>query len=136
NRYLPPQLFQKLRAEPVPDFAKLPPELKPVARAGFEKRKQFVGMCAQAGVSIIAGTDGAALGALVPGFGQQRELQLLVQAGLTSLQALRAATINAARALGEPLQAGQFVKACSPKTQLAKASYRLSPFRIAHHVLL
>jgi imidazolonepropionase-like amidohydrolase len=106
NRYLPPQLFQKWKAEPVPEFAKLSPELKPIARAGFEKRKQFVGMCARAGVRIVAGSDGAALGALVPGFGLQRELQLLVQSGLTPLQSLQAATINAAQALGKEHELG------------------------------
>ena len=106
NRYLTPQLFQKWKAEPVPEFAKLPPELKGVARAGFEKRKQFVGMCARAGVRILAGTGGAGLGALVPGFGLHRELQLLVQSGLTPLQSLQTDTINAAQALGKEHERG------------------------------
>jgi Amidohydrolase family len=106
NKYLPRRLFQKWKAEPVPEFAKLPSELRPLARAAFEKRKQFVGMCSRAGVRIIAGTDGAALGALVPGFGLQRELQLLVQSGLTPLQSLQAATINAAQALGKEHELG------------------------------
>ncbi len=101
NRYLPPQLFNKWKGEPVPQFDKLPAELKQVAIDGFEKRKQFVGMCSRAGVHIIAGSDGAGLGTLLPGFGLQHELQLLVQSGLTPLQAIQAATINSAAALGK-----------------------------------
>jgi len=101
NRFLRPQLFQKWKAEPVPEFARLSSDLRPVARAAFEKRKQFVGMSAQKGVRIIAGTDGAALGTLVPGFGLQHELQLLAESGLTPLQSLQAATITAAQALGK-----------------------------------
>jgi len=52
-----------------------------------------------AGVRIVAGTDGAGLGTMLPGFGLQHELQLLVESGLTPLQAIQAATINAAAAL-------------------------------------
>ena len=99
NRYLPPQLFDKWKAEPIPEFDKLPPDLKQASVDGFEKRKQFVGMCNQARVQIIAGTDGVGLGTLLPGFGLQHELRLLVQSGLTPLQAIQAATINAAVAL-------------------------------------
>jgi imidazolonepropionase-like amidohydrolase len=106
NRFLPLELFQKWKAEPVPDFAVIPHDLKSAARTGFEKRKQFVGMCAHAGVRILAGSDGAALGALVPGFALQHELQLLVESGLSPLQALQAATTNAAQALGQERELG------------------------------
>jgi imidazolonepropionase-like amidohydrolase len=99
NHYLPQQLLDKWKAEPLPEFARLPPDLKQAATNGYEKRKQFVGMCNRAGVRIIAGTDGAGLGTMLPGFGLQHELQLLVQSGLTPLQAIQAATINAAAAL-------------------------------------
>src|SRR4029434_6075317 len=45
---------------------------------------------------VLAGTDMAPL----PGFGLIDELALLVEAGLTPADALRAATLNPARALG------------------------------------
>jgi imidazolonepropionase-like amidohydrolase len=48
-----------------------------------------------AGVPIVAGTDGA-----VPGVSLLRELELYVAAGLTPTQALQAATVVPARALG------------------------------------
>jgi len=60
-----------------------------------------VGMCNRAGVKIIAGTDGPGIGSLLPGFGLHRELELLVASGLSPLQALRAATLTAAEALGK-----------------------------------
>src|SRR5262249_46611993 len=90
----------------VPEFAKLPPGLRPSGVAGFEKRKRFVAMCRRAGVHIIAGSDGAGLGTLLPGFGLQNELRLLVQWGLTPMEAIQAATIESAAALGKPHDLG------------------------------
>jgi imidazolonepropionase-like amidohydrolase len=99
NRCLPPQLFSKWKAESAPQFNEIPAELKQAAIDGFEKRKKFVWLCSRAGVLVVAGTDGTYLGHLLPGFGLQHELELLVQSGLTPLQAIQAATINAAAAL-------------------------------------
>lgn len=65
----------------------------------FEKEMQIVGAMYRAGVPIMAGTDGGPY--TVPGFGIHRELALLVEAGLTPMDALRAATINPAKFLGE-----------------------------------
>ena len=49
---------------------------------------------------ILAGTDAApVLAPLAPGFALHDELALLVDAGLTPLEALRAATLNPARYL-------------------------------------
>jgi imidazolonepropionase-like amidohydrolase len=107
NRYLPPQLFEKWKLEPIPEFYKLPPELRQAGIEGFEKRKKFIAMCERAGVRIIAGTDGAGWGTLLPGSGLQHELQLLVNSGLTPLQAIQAATLNSAQALGKERELGQ-----------------------------
>jgi len=57
-----------------------------------------------AGVPLLVGSD--AFGALVPGFAQHQEMELLVNAGLTPFEALQAATVNAAKYLGEDAQAG------------------------------
>ena len=53
----------------------------------------------RAGVRFLAGTDMGFLG-VFPGFSLHDELGLLVRAGLTPLEALQAATSNAAAALG------------------------------------
>ena len=47
------------------------------------------------GIKILAGTD-TPIGFLTPGFSLHKELELLVESGLTPLQALRAATITPA----------------------------------------
>jgi imidazolonepropionase-like amidohydrolase len=84
----------------------LPPDLQTVAAEAFRKQEQFVGMCNQAGVRIIAGTDGPGIGSQLPGFGLHRELELLIASGLSPAEALRAATSTAAQALGKEDQLG------------------------------
>ena len=104
NRFLPRQFVNE--AETAPEVFRLPPELKDAAAEGFRKRLRFIGMCSRAGVQIIAGTDGVGTGTLLPGFGLQHELELLAQAGLTPIQVIQAATINAARALKKDQELG------------------------------
>ena len=56
---------------------------------------KIVGLFNSNGVKIIAGTD-TPIGFLTPGYSLHKELELLVEAGLTPLQALRSATITPA----------------------------------------
>jgi len=66
----------------------------------FEFTSARLPMLQQAGVMILAGTDAGFLNSFdYPGIGLHDELQLLVKAGLTPLQALQGATINGARFL-------------------------------------
>jgi hypothetical protein len=58
----------------------------------------------QAGVKLVTGTDAA--GARLVGFSLQRELAVLVRAGLTPLEALQAATLNPAVAFGRTADLG------------------------------
>ena len=60
---------------------------------------------ADAGLLVVAGTDTNVSGVLM-GISSQMELLLLVEAGLTPAEALRAATINAARMLGREAEQG------------------------------
>jgi len=53
-----------------------------------------------AGVKVAFGTDSGALPTRVQGFAEHRELQLLVQAGLTPAQAIVCATKNSAEVIG------------------------------------
>jgi imidazolonepropionase-like amidohydrolase len=70
-----------------------------VFQAQYEREKEIVGMMAAAGVGFLAGSDTPTPWAF-PGFGLHDELELLVEAGLTPLQALQAATLNPARFFG------------------------------------
>jgi imidazolonepropionase-like amidohydrolase len=54
----------------------------------------------------MAGTDPTGNGGALAGFGSQREVELLVEAGFTPLEAVRIATLNAAEFLGESDQIG------------------------------
>jgi imidazolonepropionase-like amidohydrolase len=76
------------------------PEETAQRHALLEHRLAFVRDLAEAGVPVVAGTDGGDMPFVIPGFGLHDELALLVRAGLSSLDALRAATIEPARLLG------------------------------------
>jgi imidazolonepropionase-like amidohydrolase len=65
----------------------------------FERRLRLVGALDAAGVPILAGTDTGTT-YVYPGFSLHDELDLLVQAGLTPMRALQAATMQPARYLG------------------------------------
>jgi imidazolonepropionase-like amidohydrolase len=72
----------------------------------FGKELQFEHDFAQAGGLLLAGLDPTGYGGVVPGFGDQREIELLVQAGFTPVQAIQVATSNGAQYLGELEQIG------------------------------
>jgi Amidohydrolase family len=69
------------------------------AKRVFQKSLEIVGVMKRAGVQIIAGTD-TPNPFVFPGFSLHDELGLLVKAGLTPMEALQAATRNAANYLG------------------------------------
>ena len=58
--------------------------------------RQFVA----AGGLLLAGPDPTGNGGVIPGFGDQREIELLVDAGFTPVEAIRIATLNGATYLG------------------------------------
>jgi imidazolonepropionase-like amidohydrolase len=59
-----------------------------------------------AGGLLLAGPDPVGVGGLLPGFGDQREIELLVEAGFAPVQAIRIATLNGAIFLGRQDQIG------------------------------
>ncbi|MGW0374769.1 amidohydrolase family protein, partial [Streptomyces coeruleorubidus] len=77
------------------------PEQDRQIRRIFAHRLRLVSELHGAGVRLAAGTD-TGTGYLVPGFALHDELALLVAAGLTPAEALRAVTRDAARTLGLP----------------------------------
>jgi imidazolonepropionase-like amidohydrolase len=69
--------------------------------AAFKKEMEFEHAFAQAGGSLLAGLDPTGMGGVIAGFGDQREVELLVEAGFTPLEAIHIATANGAEFLGE-----------------------------------
>ena len=85
-------------------YKNVPPEpraaLVKLSKLQFDESERLVGLMYRAGVPILAGTD-AMNPQCFPGFGIHDELALLVDAGLSPLAALQAATRNAAEFMGQ-----------------------------------
>lgn len=77
----------------------LSPEQREQLRRGYENLQKFLRKFVQAGGTMLAGSDEASF--ILPGISFQREFQLLVDAGLTPMQAIQAATKNNAEFLQE-----------------------------------
>src|SRR5579862_4079637 len=75
-------------------------EVSPWAPA-FRKEMEFEHEFAQAGGLLLAGLDPQGMGGVIAGFGDQREVELLVEAGFTPEEAIHIATFNGAQYLGE-----------------------------------
>ncbi|MES2069198.1 MAG: amidohydrolase family protein [Pseudomonadota bacterium] len=68
--------------------------------AALKKEMAFELAFVRAGGLLQAGPDPTGNGGTLPGFGDQRELELLVEAGFTPVEAIRIATANGARYMG------------------------------------
>ena len=69
--------------------------------AAFKKELEFEYAFSKAGGLLLAGLDPTGMGGVIAGFGDQREVELLVEAGFTPLEAIHIATANGAQYLGE-----------------------------------
>jgi hypothetical protein len=84
--------------------ARVSPEANYVAllRKAMEFERAFV----QAGGLLLAGPDPTGNGGVVAGFGDLREVELLVEAGFTPSEAIKIASLNGAQFLGEDARIG------------------------------
>jgi len=73
---------------------------QPVTRS-LKKEMELERAFVRAGGTLLAGPDPTGIGGVVAGFGDQREVELLVEAGFTPLEAIHIATENGARFLQE-----------------------------------
>lgn len=67
----------------------------------LKKEMQFERDFVKAGGLLMAGCDPTGYGGSVPGFGDQRNLELLVEAGFTAEETIRIASANGAQFLGK-----------------------------------
>lgn len=74
--------------------------------AVFRKAQQFELAFHEAGGLLAAGVDPTGIGGALPGFGDQRNFELLVQAGFEPVEAIQVMTYNGARVLGVEDQIG------------------------------
>ena len=70
------------------------------AGALMRKEMDFEVAFVRSGGLLLAGPDPTGNGAVLPGFGDQREVELLVEAGFTPVEAIHIATENGAIYLG------------------------------------
>jgi hypothetical protein len=79
------------------EFDEADPGVRDVRERGFQNMIRFIGRFAKAGGKVMTGTDSSQSGGwATPGIGLNHEMDLLVQAGLTPMQAIMAATRNVA----------------------------------------
>ncbi len=69
--------------------------------AAFKKEEEFEYAFSKAGGLLMAGLDPTGMGGVIAGFGDQREVELLVESGFTPVEAIHIATYNGAQYLGE-----------------------------------
>jgi imidazolonepropionase-like amidohydrolase len=72
----------------------------------FRKAMEFERAFVKAGGLLIAGLDPTGNGGIVAGFGDHRQVELLVEAGFTPVEAIKIASLNGAKFLGEDARIG------------------------------
>jgi enamidase len=75
----------------------------------FPKARQLEVAFFRAGGTLLAGTDPTGGGGVIPGYSDQRQIELLVESGLTPLEAIKVGTLNGATFLGRANRTGSLV---------------------------
>ena len=75
----------------------------------FQREMEFERAFVKAGGMLLAGLDPTGIGGIIAGFGDLREVELLVESGFTPLEAIKIATLNGAQFLGEADHVGSLV---------------------------
>jgi len=109
KRPLPPGLdvlLPELKTQFEQRFAATAESTTSVYTTLFPKMMALERAFAKAGGLLIAGTDPTGGGGVIPGYSNQRQLELLVEAGFTPLEAISIGTANGARYLGREGRVG------------------------------
>ncbi len=77
-----------------------------VYAALFPKARALEVAFYRAGGTLLAGTDPTGGGGVIPGYADQRQIELLVESGLTPLEAIKVGTLNGATFLGRGSRTG------------------------------
>lgn len=86
--------------------SRLAEENDPADAVAMKKEMEFERAFVKAGGLLLAGCDPTSFGGVLPGYGDQRGLELLVEAGFTPVEAIHIATENGASYLGEAATIG------------------------------
>jgi imidazolonepropionase-like amidohydrolase len=83
-----------------------PAAARALSRKEFDNDVKFEVAFYRAGGLLTQGPDPTGYGATIAGFGDQRDIELLVAGGLTPVQAIQVATLNGAKSLGRDKSIG------------------------------
>ena len=109
GRPLPPGLdvlTPQLKEQFVQNYARTTQSKDSVYRALFPKGMALERAFARAGGTLVAGTDPTGGGGVIPGYANQRQVELLVESGFTPLEAITISTLNGAKYLGRDARVG------------------------------
>ena len=105
-RYVPAYLREWWTPEVNIHLRNATPESAEALRSYYRLWVRIAGELADEGVRLLAGSDTGGNPHLIPGLSLHEELDLLVGAGLTPLEALRTATLNPALYMGMDIELG------------------------------
>ncbi|MGE0042453.1 MAG: amidohydrolase family protein [Vicinamibacterales bacterium] len=109
DRPLPPgidMLTPPLKDQYLKNYARVQQSDDSVYTKLFPKAMRLERAFARAGGLLIAGTDPTGGGGVIPGYSNQREIELLVEAGFSPVEAIRIGTANGAKYLGRDGRVG------------------------------
>jgi imidazolonepropionase-like amidohydrolase len=109
GRPMPPGLdvlLPELKQQFEQNYARTAQNKESIFRTLLPKGMALERAFARAGGLLIAGTDPTGGGGVIPGFANQRQVELLVEEGFTPLEAIRIATLNGAKYLGRDARIG------------------------------
>ncbi len=93
-------MLPDVRDQYLRQFSRIAPDTLSEARRRFRNMMDMEVAYVRAGGLLVSGTDPTGYGGVVAGFSNQREVELLVEAGLSPVEAVRVATLNGATFLG------------------------------------
>ncbi len=102
-------LTPQLREQFDQNYARTQQNKESIYIALFPKGMALERAFARAGGLLIAGTDPTGGGGVIPGFANQRQVELFVDAGFTPLEAISISTLNGAKYLGRDKRVGSLV---------------------------
>ncbi|MCI0434204.1 MAG: amidohydrolase family protein [Gemmatimonadetes bacterium] len=92
-------------------FSRVATDTSSSSRALFRRAMALERAFAEAGGLLVAGTDPTGYGGVVAGFANQRQIELLAEAGFSAEQAVRIGTLNGAIYLGIDMETGSIAPA-------------------------
>ena len=109
GRPMPPgldMLLPELKAQFEQNYQRTAQNGQSIYATLFPKGMALERAFARAGGVLVAGTDPTGGGGVIPGYSNQREMELLVEGGFTPLEAIRIVTLNGATYLGRDARVG------------------------------